>query len=89
MALNRVNTTIYLKSLTKPGTYDTRYEQITRHAGNVINLLMREDQACSIYAEESNGDFRELSLSGGHIWGFTLGQSPPGNGRRPALTGRH
>ena len=86
-----LNTTIDLESLTKPGNYIARYEPITRPAANVINLLMREDRACSMYEEESNGDFRELSLSDGHIWGVTVGsvgQSPPGNGRRPALAGR-
>ena len=83
-----LNTTIDLESLTKPGNYIARYEPITSPAGTVINLLMREDRACSMYEEESNGDFRELSLSDGHIWGVTVGQSPPGNGRRPALAGR-
>ena len=86
-----LNTTIDLESLTKPGNYIARYEPITSPAANVINLLMREDRACSMYEEESNGDFRELSLSDGHIWGVTVGsvgQSPPGNGRRPALAGR-
>ena len=83
-----LNPTIDLEFLAKPGNYIARYESITRPAANVINLLMREDQACSMYEEERNGDFRELTLSDGHIWGVTLGQSPPGNGRRPAHAGR-
>ena len=83
-----LNTTIDLESLTKPGNYIARYEPLTNPAGTVINLLMREDRACSMYEETSNGDFRELSLSDGHLWGVTVEQSPPGNGRRPALAGR-
>jgi len=83
-----LNTTIDLESLTKPGTYIARYEPLTNPAGTVINLLMREDRACSMYEETSNGDFRELALSDGHLWGVTVEQSPPGNGRRPALAGR-
>ena len=83
-----LNTTIDLESLTKPGTYIARYEPITRPAANVINLLMREDLACSRYEEECNGAFRELSLSDGHIWGITLGHRPPGNGWRHSHAGR-
>ena len=64
-----LNTTIDLESLTKPGNYIARYEPITRPAANVINLQMRKDRACSMYEEERNGDFRELSFSDGHIWG--------------------
>ena len=89
-----LNTTIDLESLTKPGNYIARYEPITSPAANVINLLMREDRACSMYEEESNGDFRELSLSDGHIWGVTqygaesAGKRAAAGPRRPALN-RH
>ena len=57
-----LNTTIDVESLTKPGNYIARYEPITCPAAIVINLLMRKDRACSMYEEESNCYFCELSL---------------------------